>query len=112
MPQFACHHLPLDLETHHEEEDGHENVVHELHQGERVTVGVQRDDLTDRKVDLGVPEVVIGAGPWRVGPDEGHDRGNHEQYSARGFVAEEARHGPSDGARQGSVAAQPREASI
>ena len=63
-PQLAGHHLPLDLEAHHEEEDGHEDVVDELHQGERVAVGVQGDDVTDREADLGVPEVVVGAGPW------------------------------------------------
>ena len=77
VAQLAAHQLPLDLEPHDEEEEGHQPVVHPVAE---VLGAVERADPED---DLGAPEAVVATPPRRVGPHE-RDHRRDEQHDAAG----------------------------
>ncbi len=95
ITQLALDQLPFDLQPDHEEEDRHEPLVHPLFEREVDRMAAERDR------QMRVPQLEVGLLPRRVRPDEGGDRRDDEDDSARTLRMEEVAEGADgDAARR------------
>lgn len=80
--------LSLDLETDDEEEDRHEPVVDPVLE----VFGQNEATVTEADGHLGVPQIPIRGAPRRVGPDQGHHRGDQHHHPTGRFGFQELTH--------------------
>ena len=98
-PKPADHHLALDLQTHHEEEQRHERVVHEA-----VEVFVEDDEIAQLDLDQRVPEVLVAVADGRVHPDQGGGRRKQQEDPAGRLDVQEVLQRPADRPGERTVA--------
>lgn len=78
--QLAHGHLVLELDAHEQEEDGHEEVIHELLERER------GNPAAHNEAHARLEEVVDGLVGRRVGHDDGKDGREHHRRGGHGSV--------------------------
>ena len=95
VAKLALCDLALDLETGDEEEQHHRHVVDPSAEIEHELV------VADADHGVGVPQVEVRVGPWRVRPRQGDEGSAHEQDAGPGFGAKEVGERPDEAVSRG-----------
>jgi len=85
--KLTVHKFPLDLQGHRKEEEHHQPVIHPVAQ-----ILLYREDF-HIECDDGLPQIEVGALPWRIGPNDRGQSGQEQDGRAQSLRVNECLRG-------------------